>query len=148
MSIHDRDRKSPHPHADAAVAAPRSRAIRRRLMERVADADTSHVTIDASDGDWQPFLDNVQIKVLHEDAGTMSYLLKLEPGACLPAHRHPADEECIVVEGSVRVGTQVEVGPGGYHLAHRGALHPTISTDTGATIFLRGAVPEADQLLD
>lgn len=148
MSIHDRDSQFPHPHADTAVAAPRSRVIRRRLMERVADADTSHVTIDAADGQWQRFLDGVQIKVLHEHAGTLSYLLKLEPGASLPAHRHPADEECIVVEGSVRVGTQVEVGPGGYHLAHRGALHPTISTHTGATIFLRGAIPDADQVLD
>jgi quercetin dioxygenase-like cupin family protein len=148
MSIHDHDSQSPRPHASVAVAASRSRAIRRRLMERVADADTSHMTIDAPDGEWQRFLDGVRIKVLHEDAGTMSYLLQLEPGACLPAHRHPADEECIVVEGSVRVGTQVVVGRGGYHLARRGTLHPTISTDSGATIFLRGAVPEADQLLD
>jgi quercetin dioxygenase-like cupin family protein len=148
MSIHDQDPQFPRAQADVALAAPRSRAIRRRLMERVADADTSHVTIDAADGQWQPFLDGVQIKVLQKNAGAMSYLLKLEPGASLPAHRHPADEECIVVEGTVRVGTQVEVGPGGYHLAHRGALHPTISSETGATIFLRGAVPEAEQLLD
>ncbi len=126
----------------------RARAIRRRLMERVADADTSHLTIDAPEGDWQPFLDGVRIKVLHEDAGTMSYLLQFEPGACLPAHRHPVDEECVVLEGRLRVGTQLEVGPGGYHLAHRGALHPSISTDAGATIFLRGAVPEIDHLLD
>ena len=148
MSIHDPDPQAAEVPGDTAVAVPRSRTIRRRLMERVADADTSHMTIDASDGPWKPFVDGVQIKVLHQDAGTMSYLLKLEPGARLPAHRHPADEECIVIEGSVRVGTQVTVGRGGYHLAHRGALHPTISTDTGATIFLRGAVPGADQVLD
>lgn len=145
---HDHDRAALRSHDLAAGAAPRARAIRRRLMERVADTDASHVTIDVDDGVWQPFLDGVQIKVLREDGGTMSYLLRLEPGACLPAHRHPADEECIVVEGCLRVGTQVEVGPGGWHLAHRGALHPTISTETGATVFLRGAVPEADQLLD
>jgi len=68
-------------------------------------------------------------------------------GALLPAHRHPMDEECIVLEGTLKVGTRIEVGPGGYHLAHQGALHAPVSTRTGATIFLRGAVPEADHAL-
>jgi quercetin dioxygenase-like cupin family protein len=129
---------------DSAAGTPgQARAIRRRLMERVADADTTHLTIAADEGQWQPFLDGVSIKVLHEHAGVLSYLLRLAPGAALPPHRHPCDEECIVLEGRLRVGTRLEIGPGGYHLAHGGALHATISTETGATIFLRGAVPEA-----
>lgn len=117
-------------------------------MERVADADTSHLTIDADEGAWQPFLDGVSIKVLREHDGVLSYLLRLAPGASLPPHRHPQDEECIVLEGRLRVGSWQEVGPGGYHLAHGGALHATISTETGATLFLRGAVPGACQVLD
>jgi quercetin dioxygenase-like cupin family protein len=154
------DHAMPHPdRVDDDIAAAviddgmglpgpgRARVIRRRVMERVADADDSHVTIDAGQGEWQPFLDGVRLKVLYEGNGALSYLLKLDPGATIPAHRHPHDEECVVVEGRIRVGTQVEVGPGGYHLAHRGALHPTIGTTTGATIFLRGAVPDAGQLL-
>jgi quercetin dioxygenase-like cupin family protein len=116
-------------------------------MERVADADESHLTIDADDGHWQPFLDGVAIKVLHEQAGTLSYLLRLEPGAVLPPHRHPEAEECVVLTGRLRVGSKIEIGPGGYHLAHGGALHATISTVGGATIFLRGAVPDASQQL-
>lgn len=136
----DRSERSP--------PAPRARAIRRRLMERVADADTSHRTIDAGEGEWQPFLDGVSIKVLRERDGVLSYLLRLAPGATLPPHRHPQDEECIVLEGRLRVGTRTEIGPGGYHLAHRGALHAAIGTATGATIFLRGAIPEADHLLE
>jgi len=116
-------------------------------MERVADADTSHLTIDCHEGEWQPILAGVAIKVLREHEGVLSYLLRLDPGAVLPPHRHPRDEECVVLEGRLRVGTQVEIGPGGYHLAHRHALHATITTDTGATIFLRGAVPEASHVL-
>lgn len=127
---------------------PRENAIRRRLMERVADADDTHLTLDAPQGEWQPFLDGVRIKVLREDRGVLSYLLELAPGARLPPHRHPLDEECVVLEGVLRVGTRHVVGPGGYHLAHAGALHATVTTETGATIFLRGAVPEAHHALD
>lgn len=124
------------------------RALRARVIERVADAEDSHVTL-AADGEpgsapWQQFLPGIQIKVLRESQGTLSYLLKLAPGAALPPHRHPEDEECLVLEGRLRVGSHIEVGPGGYHLAHAGKLHARIHTDTGATIFLRGAVPEAD----
>lgn len=137
------------PDAPAGRTTPRqAREIKRRLLERVADGDDTHLTIDADEGDWQPFVDGVRIKVLHEHDGVLSYLLRLEPGARLPAHRHPIDEECVVLEGRLRVGSRIEIGPGGYHLAHQGALHATISTRTGATIFLRGAVPEAGHVLD
>ncbi len=121
--------------------------MRRRLLERVAEADGSHITIPADKGDWQPFIDGVSIKVLHEGDGVLSYLLRLAPGAALPPHRHPLDEECLVLDGTLRIGSHTEVQPGGYHLAHRGALHPTVSTRTGATLFLRGAPPEAAHTL-
>ncbi len=130
---------------DVPVGAP---AIRRRLMDRVADTDTSHLTIAGDEGEWRPLLAGVAIKVLREQAGVLSYLLRLDPGATLPPHRHPQDEECIVLQGRVRVGAQIEIGPGGYHLAHRGALHATIGTETGAILFLRGAVPHASQVLE
>lgn len=132
----------------SSVATPaQARAIRRRLLERVADTDDSHTTVPAGAAGWQPFGDGVQIKVLHEHEGVLSYLLKLAPGARLEAHRHPADEECVVLEGVLKVGSRVEVGPGGYHLARAGSLHAVVSTETGATLFLRGAEPHVDQLL-
>jgi quercetin dioxygenase-like cupin family protein len=137
----------PGPDDDSSVTPQRIRAIKRRLMERVADADVSHLTIDTGEGDWQPFLQGVRIKVLHERDGVLSYLLRLEAGATLPPHRHPLDEECIVLDGALRVGTHIEIGAGGYHLAHAGALHATIGTRTGATIFLRGAIPQAEDTL-
>lgn len=139
------DARKPAPVAPAVSA--RARSIRRRLMERVADADDSHLTIAGDEGEWQPLLEGAWIKVLREQAGVLSYLLRLEPGARLPPHRHPRDEECVVIAGSLLVGTRTEIGPGSYHLAHSGALHATISTETGATVFLRGAVPDAAQVL-
>jgi quercetin dioxygenase-like cupin family protein len=139
------DAREPAPEVPADPA--RARSIRRRLMERVADADDTHLTIAGDEGEWQPFLEGVWIKILREQGGVLSYLLRLEPGACLPPHRHPQDEECIVIEGSLLVGTRTRIGRGSYHLAHGGALHATIRTETGATIFLRGAVPQADHAL-
>ena len=141
---------TPDPQADAhstAGSPAQARVIRRRLMERVADADTSHLTIGEDDGEWQPFLEGVDIKVLREHAGALSYPLRLQPGAVLPPHRHPRDEECIVLRGRLRVGSRIEIGPGGYHLAHGGALHASITTETGATIFLRGAEPDPGHVL-
>ncbi len=140
------DAQDSEPPSPAGTPA-QARAIRRRLLERVADADLSHLTVQPAEAGWQPFGEGVAIKVLHERAGVMSYLLQLAPGATLAPHRHPLDEECIVLEGRLRVGSRLEIGPGGYHLAHQGALHATISTRTGATVFLRGAVPDAAQLL-
>lgn len=142
------------PGATAAAALPaaqvtvaRAVEIKQRLLERVADADESHLTIPADSGQWKSFAEGVRMKVLRQRDGVLSYLLKLQPGARLPAHRHPMDEECIVLEGTLLVGSQTEVGPGGYHLAHQGALHATVSTRTGATIFLRGAVPGVEHVL-
>lgn len=66
-----------------AGTSPQRSAIRRRLMERIADADQSHLTIDGSDGEWRPFFHGVAIKLLHERAGVLSDLLRLEPGAVL-----------------------------------------------------------------
>jgi len=122
-------------------------ALKQRLLDRVADTDDSHLTVGLDDGAWQPWLDGVEIKPLREMDGVLSYLLRLAPGASLPAHRHPIDEECIVLDGVLRVGSHIELGAGGYHLAHQGALHGRISTPTGATIFLRGAVPQACHVL-
>jgi quercetin dioxygenase-like cupin family protein len=129
------------------VFAGRARRIKQRLLERVADADDTHLTLGADDGLWQPWLDGVQMKLLHENGEVLSYLLRLAPGARVPAHRHRCDEECVVLEGILRVGSRIEIGAGGYHLAHAGALHGSLSTLTGATIFLRGAAPEARDAL-
>lgn len=139
----------PFPLDDSASGAQpgAARTIKRRLLDRVADADDSHLTIPADAGGWQPFGDGVTLKVLHEHDGVMSYLLRLAPGASLPAHRHPVDEECLVLEGVLHVGTRIEIGPGGYHRARQGALHAPVGTLTGATIFLRGAVPRACDVL-
>jgi anti-sigma factor ChrR (cupin superfamily) len=58
-----------------------------------------------SDMEWKPTrFDKVSIKVLYEDPerGEMTCLLKLEPGAYIPFHKHPEIEQSFVLEGSVQ----------------------------------------------
>lgn len=138
---------------DDAIAADRADArmaarVKRRLLARLADEATAqHRTVPAGEQDWQPFAPGVRIKVLNEAAGIMSYLLRFEPGATLPAHRHPVDEECVVLEGSIDIGNRLHVSAGGFHLAWRDMLHAPIHSAGGATIFLRGASPHPAQLI-
>lgn len=117
--------------------------IKRKLLRRIAAASTpQHLTAAPGPADWQPFGEGLSIKVLHESEGIMSYLLRLAPGAGLPAHRHPVDEECVVLEGEVQIG-ELRVGTGGFHLGRKDILHDSLCSAEGAVIYLRGAIPEA-----
>ncbi len=132
--------------ADAISPAVAAR-IKHRVLDRIARAETSHTTLHAADDSWQPFKQGVDIKVLNEADGIMSYLLRLAPGAVVDAHRHPIDEECVVLEGVVCVGDDLVVHAGGFHLAHKNTLHAPITSERGATMFLRGASPHMADLV-
>lgn len=117
--------------------------VRRRLLRRIAAGTTDrHLTSHAGDPGWQPFGTGLSLKVLHRAGDVMSYLLRLDAGASLPVHRHPVDEECVVLEGEVIIGQQLRLGPGGFHLGRKDVLHDRLHSPGGALIFLRGAIPE------
>ena len=71
--------------------------------------------------------DGISIKVLYEDKdrGEMTCLMKWEPGATLPMHKHPEIEQTYVVEGSFydhdgicRAGEFVWRRVGSFHQTH------------------------------
>lgn len=122
--------------------------VRHKLMARIAqDATPRHLTVPAADDGWHKFLPGIERKVLQQGEGLMSYLLRLAPGAVLPAHRHPVDEECIVISGVLRIGTELELAAGGFHMGRKDIPHAAITSDVGAVIYLRGAEPAAELLL-
>ena len=129
---------------ETALASIDVATIRERLHRRIR-ASTAITTVQPEDGEWQPFSPKVTIKVLRRDVHTQSYLLKLEPGAVLLPHVHGQDEECMVLEGEVRIGELV-VRQGAYHLAPKGVAHEPIRSHAGAVLFLRGAIPSAGQV--
>jgi anti-sigma factor ChrR (cupin superfamily) len=135
-------------HTAEALAPAVAARIKRRLLARIAEDSTPrHLTAQAADNTWQPFVQGVDIKVLNEADGIMSYLLRLAPGASFPSHRHPTDEECVVLEGMIQIGNELLVPAGGFHMAHRDSIHAPVSTVAGATIFLRGASPHPADLV-
>lgn len=145
------DSSSPHdkaPLSDDAHASDLYERVSRRLMQDIArDSTTRHLTSRADAGSWMPFLPGIECRVLNEAADTMSYLLRFAPGAILPAHHHPVDEECLVLSGALAIGTELELHEGDFHLAHANLPHTAIHSTTGAVIFLRGATPRPDMII-
>jgi quercetin dioxygenase-like cupin family protein len=89
---------------------------------------------------WVELLPKAHAKLLFTDGEAESYMIRLEPGAWAPAHDHPADEECLVLEGSLWQG-DVFLKAGDFHVARPGMRHGDLRTDTGALVFIRYAKP-------
>jgi anti-sigma factor ChrR (cupin superfamily) len=126
--------------APLAPAPETAAGIKQRVMDAVrgerAAGDDHYVTVRSNAGAWMDFLPGVQVKPLHSDGRYHSILLRMAAGASLPAHFHEDDEECVVLEGRVRIG-DVGVSAGDYHLALSGSRHGELRSDTGAVLFLR-----------
>lgn len=122
-----------------ALPSAASARIRGNLLRRArAEAcGTPSDTIRAEDGGWFALGSGVRMKVLREDLASVSFLLRLEPGARVPAHDHESEEECMVLEGQVSIG-ELTLTAGDYHLAHSGQPHSAMMTVNGTTLFLRG----------
>ena len=124
-------------------AALRAAAIRVRLLDRAHRDAQPFVTVRTTEGDWVPLAPDIAVKMLDDDGAMQSFLLRLGPGARLPAHDHPGDEVCVILEGTVRLG-DVEVSAGDYHMAPAGSRHGELFSDTGAVLFIRttsGTIP-------
>ncbi len=95
---------------------------------RVTPTPGGSTYVDPAGIEWGPSqFPGIAIKVLYEDkaAGEMTCLLKWEPGATLPMHKHPAIEQSFVLEGSFydhdgicRAGQYVWRKPGSFHETH------------------------------
>ena len=94
---------------------------------------------------WVELLPKAHAKLLFTDGEAESYMIRLEPGAWAPAHDHPADEECLVLEGTLWQG-DVFLKTGDFHVARPGMRHGDLRTDTGALVIIRYAKPLSQYL--
>jgi len=79
----------------------------------------------------------VTAKALFVDPATdrITMLVRLEPGATYPAHRHAGAEESYVLEGDVSDGV-VSLHAGDYLRKDGGTLHEAQSSDTGCFMLI------------
>ena len=114
-------------------------------VRELADAFiTLHGTTQLGDG-WVELLPKAHARLLFTNGQAESYMIRLEPGAWAPAHEHPADEECLVLEGSLWQG-DVYLKAGDFHVARPGMKHGELRTDTGAVVFIRYGRPLAEYI--
>lgn len=128
----------------ATPDAVREARMRERIQEgaRIQSlTNADYYTVPAEGGEWLSVDPKLDMKVLYKDAKATSFLLRLKPGARLPSHVHAADEECLVLEGELRLGEGVILKAGDYHFAPRGLPHGAAESPSGALLFLRSEKP-------
>ena len=68
-------------------------------------------------------------------------MIRAEPGAVYPSHKHHGAEECFVISGSVVIDGRV-LRAGDFHHADEDSDHGEITTTEGADVLLVGAVED------
>ncbi len=101
---------------------------------------TEILMIRASEGVWSKIGDGVFKKTLFKDRqrGTTTSLIKVDPGAEIPPHRHADIEECLVVEGDIYSGGET-FSRGDYVCAPAGSVHENLFSANGALLFIVAA---------
>jgi anti-sigma-K factor RskA len=126
----------------AAVAPPSSvwAGIARQIgLAPAAPSAAAPVTVREAEGQWRAISPGVAIKVLHVDAAARrrSILVRVDPGADYVAHDHEADEECMMLSGSVAFADGLTLRAGDYHLMPAGRPHAPSRSPEGALFFVR-----------
>lgn len=128
--------------AAGVSGAEPSPGVRDALLARIAAP--SHHTIAATDGEWlETAVPGVRKKILAVDRqrDRVTLLIKADPGARYPAHRHSGPEECYVISGSLVVEGHL-LRAGDFHHAEGDSDHGEIWTDEGAEVLLVAAASD------
>ena len=71
----------------------------------------------------------------------VTLVIRAEPGAVYPSHKHHGPEECFVISGSVVIDGRV-LRAGDFHHADDDSEHGEITTIEGADVLLVGAIDD------
>jgi quercetin dioxygenase-like cupin family protein len=140
----------------STVAVEPPPALRNRLMERVASTprlpgiayDEAGLLIARSQEiEWKPFAPGVNYKPLFSDKArnTDTMLVRVDPGARIPSHKHSQIEEIFVLSGDLRVEGQAMYA-GDYCRADLGSVHDLSYSETGC-VFLIMTSPDNEMLV-
>lgn len=132
--------------------------LRKRLLARVGEFDTPKQPygpgeagmdlILSNEGKWSPVCVGVRRKQLHYDKerNTSTFLLRLDPGATLPAHSHGGTEQCLVLEGEVEDGS-ITLKTGDFQTLKPGSVHPASRSTRGCLLLIVAAEPAATKFV-
>ncbi len=81
----------------------------------------------------------VRTLFVDRDKDQFTALVRMAPGASYPPHTHAAAEECLVLEGELRVGDDV-LRAGDYQRAAAGSRHPAQNTDAGCLLLITSSL--------
>ena len=121
--------------AQLALAAPSVAPpphLRDRLLARLPRQH--YDVVRAGDGSWIPF---AAPGVYRRTLTPTSFLLRLDPGAVLPAHPHSHDEHCLVLEGDL-FDDEHSLGAGDFEIRYAGSSHTAVSSRSGAVVYISG----------
>jgi quercetin dioxygenase-like cupin family protein len=115
----------------AAPPVKPSPDLESRLLARIgASPQTSAPKIvRPGDGKWRQVAPGVTTRMLHEDR---TMLVRMYPGASLPAHPHNAEEQCLVLEGTIEDADGNSASAGDFIVMEKGSRHPSIRSRNGA----------------
>jgi anti-sigma factor ChrR (cupin superfamily) len=128
--------------ASTAIGEAPSPHVRAAVLAKIA-APSNH-TVMASDGEWvQTPVPGVRMKILALDKARdrVTMLVRGDPGATYPAHRHTGPEECYVIRGSLVVEGQL-LRAGDFHHAEGESDHGELHTDEGVEVLLVAAASD------
>jgi quercetin dioxygenase-like cupin family protein len=126
--------------AESVTPVAPAPSLKSRLMSRVADYEALKPIADVRqyDGAWvSAGLPGVDIKTLFRDKGTgrTTMLVRMQPGARLPAHRHHDDEQCLVLRGDVR-WREIVYQEGDFVVMGRESDHPEVHSVDGNLLLI------------
>lgn len=113
------------------MSKAKSEAFKDRLTGKLEPTKGGSVYVDPNSMEWQKSqFDKIWTKVLYRDDadGAMTVLLKWEPGAVLPFHKHPEVEQSFVLEGSFYDHDGI-CRAGEYVYRHPNSMHETRSDE-------------------
>ena len=83
---------------------------------------TERYHVDTTQGEWKPYKPGIDMITLRLEPGQRRFLVRFQPGAEYPEHRHPECEELFILQGSLvdsghtySAGSYVYLGPGSAH---------------------------------
>jgi anti-sigma factor ChrR (cupin superfamily) len=105
---------------------------------RTESGGAGFLVVRAGEGEWRPTADaGVRFKLLFVDRerSTVTTLVRMEPGARIPAHRHLGVEQCLLLEGDLRAGG-IEMSAGDFNCSLPGSVHEDLTTEGGALFLI------------